>query len=411
MSERPGRRRDFVLLLLATLTALCNFAPLLSVVPLWAAAGGGTGTGVGATTGAMMAATALTQLSMGPVLRRFTLRQIFVIGALIMAVPTPFYLLSDQLGPVLVVSAVRGIGFGLVVVSASALVAEIVPARQLARGLGIHGLATGLPMVAALPLAVWVVQQWSFTPVFLGATALTVVGMGLAALLSVGGESAQERPGPATGAELLGEATDADRAGRAKVSAFRRWFGQAGSFWALGPLLRPALVFFTLTMALGSVTTFLPLAMVDAATVSLALFVLSLAMIVGRFGAGVLGGHLDPGRLVLPGALAGAAGMTGVVLGTVNDHIVWPAVVGAAIFGLGLGSAQNDALVTILHRAGPGRHGLASTVWNFAYDAGIGTGSVLFGAVLTGLDYPWAFALAVGVILAAAPAARRALPT
>src|SRR5690625_5294134 len=168
--------RDFVLVMLATLTALCNFAPLMSVVPLWAAGGGGSGAGVGATNGVMLGATAATQVAMGPILRRFTLKQIFVGGSLIMAGPTPFYLLSDQLAPVLVVSAVRGVGFGLMVVAASALVAEIVPSDLLARGLGIHGLATGLPMVAALPGAVWLVQQWSFTPVFLAATALALVG-------------------------------------------------------------------------------------------------------------------------------------------------------------------------------------------------------------------------------------------
>src|SRR5690625_600336 len=112
MSE-PARQglasRDFVLVMLATATALCNFAPLMSVVPLWAAAGGGSGAGVGATTGAMMATTAATQLAMGPVLKRFTLRQIFVAGALTMSLPSTLYLLSDHLRLVLAVLACPGL--------------------------------------------------------------------------------------------------------------------------------------------------------------------------------------------------------------------------------------------------------------------------------------------------------------
>src|SRR5699024_10437821 len=269
-------RRDFILLMLATVTALCNFAPLMSVVPLWAAAGGGSGGGVGATTGAMMATTAATQVGMGPILKRYTLRAIFVAGALIMAAPTPFYLLSDHLAPVLAVSAVRGVGFGLLVVAASALVAEIVPSHLLARGLGIHGLATGLPMVAALPAGVWVAQQWSFTPVFVAATVLAVVGAGLGSLLGAGGRPADERPGPAAGGDLLDPEAEADH-----TAAATEWIeseppapprgGQRGFLGALGPLLRPALSFFSLTMALGAVNTFLPLAIPEAAVVSLAL--------------------------------------------------------------------------------------------------------------------------------------------
>ena len=86
-------------------------------------------------------------------------------------------------------------------------------------------------------------------------------------------------------------------------------------------------------------------------------------------------------------------------------------MVGAAVFGFGLGAAQNDSLVAIMNRAGPGRHGLASTVWNFAYDAGMGTGAVLFGAVVGGVGYAWAFGIAVVVIVLVAPTARRSALT
>ncbi|MGC0144991.1 MFS transporter [Pseudactinotalea sp. Z1732] len=414
-------RRDFTLLMLATVTALCNFAPLMTVVPLWAAGGGGSGAGVGATNGVMLGATAITQLAMGPVLARFTLKQIFVAGAAVMAAPTPFYLLSDQLAPVLVISAARGVGFGLLVVAASALVAEIVPSHLLARGLGIHGLGTGLPMVIALPAGVWVARQWSFTPVFVASTVLAVVGAVLASLLHAGGRPADERPGPAAGSVLLDPSVEADHTAgatellesspaeaqvRAGAATRKRRIGQPGVLGAIGPLLRPALAFFSLTMALGAVNTFLPLAVPDASVVSLALVVAPLAMITGRFGSGVLAGHLQPGRLVLPGAVVGAVGMGALALGAAPGMNSWLVVAGAGVFGLGLGVNQNDSLVVIMGRAGPRRRGLASTVWNFAYDAGMGSGAVIFGALLAGIDYPWAYGLAAVVIAVAAPVGR-----
>ncbi|MEE6282274.1 MFS transporter [Georgenia sunbinii] len=380
MSARSPRR-DFALLLLATVTCLSNYAALLSVVPLWAASAGSTATGVGATTTAMMAATAATQLAMGPLLRRLSLRRMLTGGALVMTLATPFYLLSAELVPVLVVSAVRGVGFALLVVAGSALVAEIVPAQRLARGAAAYGLAAGLPQLVALPLGVWVAQRWSFTPVFVAATVLALVAVPLGAALTAGGEkgSGGARPDPGGGG--------------------------GGAAVTLRPLVAPALVFFTLTMGFGGIVTFLPLAVPDAATAPAALFVASLCMLVGRMAAGMAGDRLTAGRQLLPGALVGAAGMVGIALGTTAGGGAWVAV-GAGLFGLGLGIVQNDSLVLILGRAGPGRHGTASAVWNFAYDGGTGAGAVLLGAVVAGADYPWAFAASALVIAVVAPAGR-----
>lgn len=393
-------RRDLALLLLATVTSLSNYAPLLSVVPLWAASAGSTATAVGSTTTAMMAGTAATQLAMGPLLRAIPLRRMLILGTGLMAVATPFYLLSAELLPVLAVSVVRGIGFAFVVVAGSALVAEIVPAQRLARGAGLYGLAAGLPNVVVLPVAVWVVQQWSFVPVFLGATASALVAVPLGAMLSVGRVDTGPRRREVRPSEpQLGEPPQSLAAGSAEAGT--------GSRRGLRALVAPALVFFTLTMGLGGLVTFLPLAVPRAAAASIALFASSLCMIAARVGAGILGDRMTPGRLLVPSAVVGAAGMAAVAVGTGAGGPLWLAVVGAGIFGFGLGAVQNDSLVTILGRAGPGRHGTASAVWNFAYDGGTGAGAVLLGLVVAGADYRWAFAVAALVILAVAPAGRR----
>ena len=60
-----------------------------------------------------MAVTVGTQLLVPAMLRRVGHRPVLVAGSLLLGLPTPLLALTAELGPVLAVSAVRGIGFGM----------------------------------------------------------------------------------------------------------------------------------------------------------------------------------------------------------------------------------------------------------------------------------------------------------
>jgi predicted MFS family arabinose efflux permease len=379
----PGglRSRDFALLLMATFGALSNYAPLLSVVPLWASSGGSGGLGVGATTGVVMGSTVMTQLSMGQLLRLLSLRQMLGFGAALMGAATPAYILSSALLPVLVVSGVRGVGFGMVVVAGSAIVAELVPQPQWGKGAGAYGLAAGLPSVVCLPLGVWAAQQIGFVPVFVATTALCLSAVPLVLVMS--------RP-----AGTLPKPADRRRE-RTRV--------------ALRPLALPWLLLLAAAVALGGVATFLPIALDAPATASVALFTLSLCMIAGRWGAGALSDMIGVGRVLLPAVVAGAAGIAGLALATELDAGAALAAPAAAVYGFGFGAIQNDTLVVMLRRAGDNGHGVASTVWNIAFDAGTGIGAVLLGLLVVWVGHSWSFAAAAIGIALTAPAAWREL--
>jgi predicted MFS family arabinose efflux permease len=55
----------------------------------------------------------------------------------------------------------------------------------------------------------------------------------------------------------------------------------------------------------------------------------------------------------------------------------------------------------MLDRVAPAGYSTASAVWNIAYDAGWGLGSVLFGLIVAQTGYPLAFGLTAGVVAAA----------
>ncbi|MGD7707346.1 MFS transporter [Microlunatus sp. Y2014] len=348
-------RRSLIVLLAVTVLAFVNYAALLPVVPLWAASGGAGSVIVGATTGVMMAATVLAQVSMPLLFRLMRLRTMIMVGAILLGAPAPLYALSSDIVLIMGVTLVRGFGFGLVVVAGATLVADVAPPGQLARAASYYGAAAALPNLAALAGGVWVAQTWGFGIVFVVAGASSVVAALLAVVL----------PGRPRGTFSVTSLDDTRR------------------------IAPPIAVFVTTSASFGATTTFLPLSGPDAATAALALLATSVALVSGRLLAGVVSDRVGPGRMLLPAValvILGCVGIAGSLTGP-----AWLLLLSAAVLGLGFGACQNDSFVLTIHRLGLDRTGTASTIWNIAYDGGMGLGAVAFGGVLGLLGHGEAF--------------------
>jgi predicted MFS family arabinose efflux permease len=369
--------RDFVLLLLATTGMFANYAPLLSVVPLWSVVGGSAPGGAGAATGATMGTTVAVQLFMPRLLRRFGLRQLLAVGSVLLGLPTFGYLLSSTVDWVLTVSAVRGIGFGMITVAGSALAAELVPAEQRGRAVGWYGVAVGLPQVVFLPLAVWYAQHFGFAAIFVATGAISVLATPLIAAMS--GQRVEDKTSTPDTSRVIG---------------------------LVGRMSRPWLVFITVACALGGITTFVPLAEADRSVAPAALLTLYGTAIVGRWATGATSDRTGAGRFLIPGVAACVLGMAGFALAAVAlPAAATICLIAAALYGLGFGALQNDTLVMMFRHAGPGGSGLASTAWNTAFDAGTGIGAVIIGLGTQALDIPGSFAATTIVVALILPVA------
>jgi predicted MFS family arabinose efflux permease len=358
-----------VLLLLAGFGGLSSFYLLLSVVPLYAVAGGAGDLGAGLTTGALMASTVATELVMTRLLARLGYRLTMGLGLLLLGAPAFLLPLSSALPLIVVVCLVRGAGLAIVAVTGSALVAELVRQERRGEGLGLYGVAVGIPAVVGLPLGVWLVPRVGYAPVFIAAGVVALAAVG-----AVAGLPAARRPAPASRDGLL---------------AGLRTAG----------LARPALVFLAITLASGVVATFVPLAVPAESRrlVSLALLLQAVTATLARLAAGRLGDRRGNAGLLPPAVLAAAVGMAGLIW-TANPLTL---IVGMALFGVGFGIAQNATLALMFDRAPSSRYGTVSTIWNLAYDAGIGIGAVGFGAVAELTGYQTAFALTSALVFAA----------
>ncbi|QJY50376.1 MFS transporter [Pseudonocardia broussonetiae] len=369
------RSWPFRLMLLATVLGFGGYALLLPVVPLWVSGAGELA--AGSTTGALMLTTIGTQLAVPWLVARLGYRTVLGAGLVLLGAPTPLLALSAELGPVLAVSAARGVGFGLLTVVGSALVAELAAPSEHGRAAARYGVAVGVPQLVLLPAGVAVVDVAGFTGVFVAAGAAPLLGLlALPALrvprptpVAADGEPGPARPRPASA---------------------------------------PLVAMLSCSVAQGGLVTFLPLAVPGAAgLVAAALFATAAGALLGRTTAGrLVDRHGLGGRLLLPGVLLAAAGMAVEVLalGAPAGPLV---VVGSAVVGVGFGLVQNDALTTLFAAGGPAGYGSASAAWNIAYDAGTGVGAVGLGAVADPFGFRAAFGLSAIALLLVGPAARR----
>jgi MFS family permease len=379
--RQPGMRA----LVATTFAGFSGYAVLLPTAPLWAVHGGaGTG-GAGMVNGVLLLFTVLTQLFVPPALRRFGWGPVLVVGMVLLGVPAASYALSDSLGPVLALSAVRGVGFGVLTVTGSAAVAALVDPARRGEAIGVYGLAVALPNLVLLPAGPWIAQNVGF-PVVFAISALPLAGIPAALRLA--------RDLHATAPDLLhltaDPAADHDREG----AAYRR-------------LLRPMLLLLSVTLAGGAALTFVPQMVSGELLAAAGLLLMGVVAAVGRWRVGVLADRHGAQPFLWPLVLLTGASSLLVAWAVVDTGETRVAAFLLAVTALGLayGALQNLTLVVAFAVVTRRHHNLASAVWNVGFDAGTALGSVVVGLVAARASFSTAFVVVAALAVAVLPVA------
>lgn len=362
------------MLLAASFGGFMGFHVLLPVVPAYATQTAGSGSvEAGITTTALLLTTVLTQVQVPRILDWMGYRGSFVVGLALMGLPAFFYSFAGNLAGILAVTLLRGVGFGIVTVVAGALIAELVVNERRGEGIGLFGLAGGLPTVFGLPLGPWLADHAGYPAVFSLGAAFPLLGIVAALGLRV--------PSPERGERRDGF-----------FSALKR-----------PELLRLCLLFCVPTAVFGAIVTFLPLAANDSGlgSAAAALLVAGVASTVSRWQGGKLGDRYGARALLGPALVLAALGV--VFLGFADGAVLL--LCGAALFGLGFGAVQNATMVLMVERVYREEYGLASTLWNVAFDAGTGIGGLVFGIAIEVVGFAGAFGLGGVFLLAVLPLA------
>jgi MFS family permease len=371
-----------------TVMGFAGYAALLPVAPLWAVEGGASEAGAGLVNGVLLLFTVLTQLLVPGALRRFGWGPVMTLGLVLMGLPALAHIASDALAPILALSAVRGVGFGILTVTGSAAVAELVDPARRGTAIGAYGLAVALPNLLFLPLGPYVAQEVGFWVVFLVA-GLPLLGIAPALAL---GRILHDPPAHSPAEEALAGVRDIRRR-----TAYRR-------------LLAPTGLLLGVTFAGGALLTFAP-QMVDSAVAStLALFGMGATAALSRWGMGILADRHGAHAFLWPLVLLTVASMS-LVAWSVGLPATTAALVtfvlAAGLVGVSYGGLQNLTLVVAFEQVPRRHYGLASAVWNVGFDLGTGAGSVLVGALAAGFGFPQALLAAAAVSAATLPLALR----
>lgn len=363
-----------------------GYAVLLPVAPLWAVHGGANAAGSGLVNGLLLTFTVLTQLLVPPALRRFGWGPVLAAGMVLLGLPAMAYVTSDALAPVLALSAVRGIGFGIITVTGSAAVAQLVGPARLGQAIGAYGLAIALPNLVLLPLGPWLAEHVGFWLIFLisGAPLLGVPATVRLARVIHGGMS-----GPLEAAEGPGAAE-----AEPQRTAYRR-------------LIRPMVLLLAVTLSGGAVITFTPQMVSTAAMTTLGLFVMGLVAAITRWRAGALADRRGAERYIWPLIVCTAVGMALTAWSVVDgaQTTAWLFLLAMVVVGVAYGALQNLTLVMAFNAVSKRHHNLASAVWNVGFDAGTGLGSVAVGVIVLHSSFTVALLVVAGLSLLTLPLA------
>lgn len=369
--------------------AFTSFFLTLSSLPLYSIAIGTSTGAAGLVTTVMLISTVAAQTLVPAAVSRWGLLRVLGAGLVLLGAPAPLYVVGHQFWWVLLVSAVRGLGFAVITVLMPLVASAMVPAGRQGEAIGIYGLAIAVPNLLGVPIGVALTSAGEFRWVALASAAPLLA---LPLLRPIGRAMLPRGVGVGVG---VGGGAGAEPARPDASGAVRAIAGVT-------------LVLLVVTLSGGGVLTFLPVVRPSGRLATVALLLFGAAGALSRWRAGALSDRWGS-RVLLPTAvIVAAAGMTLLAMGLALPSTV-VLLIGAVVLGAGLGAVQNVTLLVAFRRAGPAKQTTASAVWNAAYDSGTAIGALVVGLVAAGgPGFSWTFAGCAVLILATLPLAMTA---
>lgn len=354
-----------------------SYAVLLGAIPLWQAELGQATSVAGLFTVAMLAATLVTQSVVPRLIDRCGTLGVQICGLLALGLPAPLLSLSHQLGYVLFLCLLRGAGFGTVTVVAGILGATLAPREQHGESVGLTGAASSLASLVSLPIGVALTHAGRFD---------LVACFGLAPVLGI------------YPAIILHKAPR--RAQEFKVSRPQRR-------QSLRAIAAVTISLFVITMALGAVSTYLPLATRAVGIATIGLFGMGATTLLTRSLTGRLVDRKGTAA-VLPIATSIAASGIWLIAASLAPRSALGAVgvvAGCFVLGAACGAVQTSTMVAAFAKVAQSSISTASAAWNFSYDVGtaVGVSAVSLSAAVK-LGVPGGFGFIGLAILLTVPA-------
>ena len=362
LSPQPSAllTRDFVLTCIGGFLLFSSFQILLGMLPLYLKEDlGGSDSTVGLIIGVFAFAALFPRPFIGREIDRSGSKRFLIAGSIIFIAASSLYLLADSIPILLSVRVLHGIGMACFHTAAFTFIASLAPDHRRGEAMGVWGLMSTFSTAIAPYLGLQI-RDWSGnTTVFLTSVGIAMSGLAMVLLVR------EPRKGP--------------RAPAVPGGLFER------------AVLIPAIIVLLFTFSYGAVTSFVLLYADEQNIANKGLYFTGFAAAV--LFSRVLGGRVSDrhGRwaVIIPSLVLAIAAMF--VLSIVSSLVLL--LTAAALFGLsfGIGNPATTALAIDLVR--PERRGAGMATYTSAFEAGIGSGSIVMGIVASFTGYASMFAL------------------
>lgn len=429
----------FVLVVVSTLCCFMVGQGLNSSTSVYVALYGGTAAYAGVLGAVFSGAAAVVRLLSGPLIDGRGRRIVMLVGFAVLIVGTVGPLFTHDVAPFVVFRILQGAGFSAVTTASATAAADALPASRMGEGIGYYGLGQALSMSVGPALALALVSTDPPENLFIGVTAIAVIGLAMIFLcryekhpemLPEGavyrrrleeGESEAARRGTAEALEVTGRAEAAEAAEATTSTAQSRMEGQPRREGIASRIfekhaLPGTLPMIVLSPAFGFVIFFVGLygASLGVGNAGLFYTLSAVSMILVRLKSGAFMDRFAPIK-ILPFALA--CGLVAfamlVACGTVLDGTpVRDAVfnLSGIVYGFCAGIALPLNQSVAVKNTPPERWGAANALFQLANDVGIGGACVIWGIVNDCFGFPVTIYCAMCCIVASYFVARAVYP-
>lgn len=362
LHKAPLWTKDFILILLSTISVYIAFHSLIPTLPMYIKElGGSTGT-AGLALGLLTGGAVLIRPFSGWALDGYGRRLILLGGLLLFLLPSLFYIGAVPLSMLLFLRLIQGFGWGICNTAAATAASDLVPPSRLGEGLGYYSLSSSVSMAIAPAIGLWLIDKFSFQALFITCALLIFASFAMA--LPIKYPRLEKR------------------AGGTKINFLEK------------TALRPAIVILLVSITYSSLLSFLVMYARQQGVGSAGIFFTTLAFttLLSRPFSGRIVDNMGTrgyDLVVVPGILFMAAAM--LLLAHISG--LGYLILGGVIYGIGFGFVQPTMLALCISNVQPSKRGAANATYWTAFDIGIALGSVLWGIVANAFGYEMMFNL------------------
>lgn len=339
---------------------------LMATVPLYAKELGGSNVIAGLMVTALTVSALLFRPLFGSLIDERGRKTVLVIGAVIFVAASVFYCFAGTIFFLLVLRILNGIGFSAHTSAAGTIASDLTPKSRLAEGMGYYGISIIVGTAIGPSLGLSLSNREGFQSMFLGVLLIWTVGLIFSFLVNYEGKRMKN-----TGSNACTELAVENR-------KERNGFLEKTSLF-------PSLVMFFVSLAFGSVITFLPSYGVVRGIEPIGSFfiIYSIAVLISRLTTGKLADRHGFGVVLAPSLAALFLSM--VILAFADSLAV--VLVAAVFFGIGFGTSYPISNAIVIKLCPENRRGAATSTILASMDLGIGSGALIWGVVLEAADF------------------------